>query len=480
MKRLLPCPLLLCAMITTAQWTETELSLADYKLPDVRYAGLELSGTLFGSINQRTIAFDPVLPLQRQRGFNWLFDLSYFTFANDVHKQNSSFLHGAINAGWGSFEANAIQRTFSLRPSLLGSHQFRKYTARRFREIAFRHSMHIFPRVTKQSSPIPGLPLTRISENSVQLAVNPYLLFGVGRIEPLEDAAIAYFLLEDLYQNGLLATAITQHDLVILADRMATARLTRVFDFREKFKYELSRIDDAVRAMGWIDEVSIEYFTILADNWRSAIRPVRGQGRRTSVGIAPGLLLQSYNQKIRQDGQMIGEDDSSHLQTMYLYGILQHRNERPLSIRWQRSAGSEIAFGYELNNHESDVSKIERQAGHLVGFYGYGYYPNSRTRWTNTLEGSLHLQRMHKTTGNAARVHFNSSISYFLSPRTFLSGSVRIQWNTMHRFKPLATPFSSFTDLTEAPLYLNPFKVFFSSEKRVVTTFNIRLRHSIF
>jgi hypothetical protein len=110
-------------------------------------------------------------------------------------------------------------------------------------------------------------------------------------------------------------------------------------------------------------------------------------------------------------------------------------------MSWQRSSGVALSAGYEHNQFNSNFGEIvtEGRVANLVGFYGLGFYPNSRTRWVNELTCRLRAQDKSSKLGTAARLDLESSIYYYISPRLQIQGSLGASWQ--RHDNNVSTPF---------------------------------------
>ena len=114
------------------------------------------------------------------------------------------------------------------------------------------------------------------------------ILVGKGRIEPIQDARMAVYILDQLSRKDKLERQPTQQEILAFAEEIAAIKNERFFDARNRRIYEMTRLDSFLRNRNLIHAEDIEYYTTMNDFWRYANNPSRGSGSRFSLGVEPG------------------------------------------------------------------------------------------------------------------------------------------------------------------------------------------------
>ena len=270
--------------------------------------------------------------------------------------------------------------------------------------------------------------------NHLAVADNLVLGFGKGRIERVQDAQMALFLLQDLASEGLLNRQFTANEAYQLAQVITDINNQRVFDFRRRRKYELTRLDSFFRNSGLAPQTDIRHFTLINDNWSLAFNPTRLSGANWYIQLRPGVTYNRYTTNTQQRATTTESNTKSNLFT--LSPVIGYENYRPLSLKWQRNMGISFSYTqYKHNREEEWISPVgpfktstDSSAWQSVAhaFYGFGYYPSTRTQINAVLD-------LNGTYDKARQFYllstFNLNVQYFIGYRTFLSGAVNARHN---------------------------------------------------
>jgi len=218
------------------------------------------------------------------------------------------------------------------------------------------------------------------------------LLVGKGRIEQVQDARLALYLLDDLNKLNRSKRTATDEDLLELAKLITSLKHKRFFDSRLQKIAEIEAIDLFMQNKNIASTTDAAYFTSLNDNWDFANNPVRYSGNRMFTGIE-GSLAYNYNNNFAQyqpdDNYIVETTKKENLASIYLVTGLTH--EKPKTIKWQNSAsfkaGIGIRQGNETEKERNDMTNDTESSAYveavpsvkLSADYGFGFYPNSRT-----------------------------------------------------------------------------------------------------
>ncbi len=241
--------------------------------------------------------------------------------------------------------------------------------------------------------------------------INSSFLTGKGRIEQVQDARLALYLLEDLQKLNRLAKTASNEDVLNLAKLITQLKYKRFFDNRLRKIAEITAIDSFMQLSGIAGVTDATYFTSLADNWNYSNNPVRLNGNRLFTGFEVSYgygYKKNYRHDILPDyltNEAIEEQNSSGL-----FFVVGGAFEKAVSLKRQNSASIKAGIGMrqisgsqETINNQVSSSKSENftealPSMQLEANYGIGYYPNSRTwltfnwwllsGWDKQLEGT--------------------------------------------------------------------------------------------
>lgn len=229
---------------------------------------------------------------------------------------------------------------------------------------------------------------TKSSSKNFQTYSHIALLIGKGRIEQVQDARMALYLIEDMHQLNRDKRHVSDEEVLELAKLITSLKHKRFFDSRLRKIAEITAIDSFMQQKGMVSSTDATYFTSLNDNWDYANNPERNSGWRTYTGIEGDFGY--HNEKYHKDYIVPAQDftENTYNQKMLNGFIVAGLNyEKPISLKWQQSASVKARFGsaYQLSNQTStnqdDINNFwgTTPTFDLMANYGYGYYPNSRT-----------------------------------------------------------------------------------------------------
>jgi hypothetical protein len=313
---------------------------------------------------------------------------------------------------------------------------------------------------------------TKTKSNSV----SNMLILGVGkgRLENVQDAQMAMFIMNDLQKMGLLdrvPDASTQYELAAL---ITDINNRRVFDDRKRLIYELTRIDSFLQSKQLITAPSIAYFTTVNDNWVFAFNPGRLSGTRIYAQLKPGISLNVS--AINQSDTNVFTYKSDSKRVEYFYepeiGIERHK---PIKLQWQRVASAAIRFRQtfkrvntktESASGSGEFEMFETYPQLLFNsFYGFGYFPTTRT----VVNGGLSFDAVYgrQNIGTGRPTYFKLAPGLRLSANYFINFRTRLFLDAAINY--------SYTEMSDLP------PVSFTYEKNVVTgNFIFGFSHVIF
>lgn len=217
------------------------------------------------------------------------------------------------------------------------------------------------------------------SDQCVQL--NLPILAGKGRIERVEDARQAIYILQDLAKRNLLTRTLTDDEVIRFAELISIVKNQRFFDARLHTIDEITAVDSFLVAGGLLASQGAAYFTTLYDNWQYGDRFQRKSGQELYGGVAPLLGYERHTAA----GYPDEKDFSAGAQALAAWEY-----EKPRNLYWQHSAHVRIDGGYRYDNLRfRDSQCYDNYWAALDGAFAWGYYPNTRTNVNLTIAEQL-------------------------------------------------------------------------------------------
>ena len=201
------------------------------------------------------------------------------------------------------------------------------------------------------------------------------LRVGKGRIERVEDARQAIYILENLAKRKVLNRTLTDEEIYEFAQVISTVKNKRFFDARLRLIDEVTAVDSFLVQSGALATNGASYFTTLYDYWMYGDLFERKSGTEISGGITPGFEFAKYEEAIAYDSKRLSPAIVADVRLDY---------EKPMNLYWQNSAMVRLYGGYEYLHYDYESgagldSKLNNYNANLNARYGFGYYPNSRT-----------------------------------------------------------------------------------------------------
>jgi hypothetical protein len=264
-----------------------------------------------------------------------------------------------------------------------------------------------------------------------------YAGFGFGRLEPVDYAMKALYILKDLRTANVLNREPSADEITQIAENIAKNQYRRFYDGRLEIIEQLSSLDSLLSTMGLIKQTNAAYFTTIYDNWLYANNNNRSSGYRIHAGP---LVDFDYSKKSNEI--VLNPGDSTRKtsigeKNMILGASLSGTYSKPINHFWQRDISASFYYQIKDVNDISDVPSsrnFERVEMSLIGRLDYGYYPNTRTFIRAGVDASWLKYDKTYTEGLEDKVNDNSLLTggsvdgfYYFSPRLRVnfSGSIR-------------------------------------------------------
>jgi hypothetical protein len=435
-------------------------NLASYKLADIKTHRLDfnLSGTESGTSNWSKSA-DGVK--SKYNDFNYTGDVS----ARYSFIRNSEKYQGELNA---EFRSTVIKyndyfgKHFSINPSLSINSINRNYIkTKRFLE----YDLNLYGNlISKADTGTDGLAK---GNNSLYLTVEIPLLIGTGRIDPVQDARLAVYILQDLQKISGLSRIPDQVEILEFARLISQTKSKRFFDSRDKLIWEMETIDKFLKSKNILKGTDAAYFTRLYDNWLYSYGPVRESGRRFSAGLVP-MLTTTNHYEYYSDSIVRYPVQNSPI----LKAVIRQEQTKPVSLYWQTGHLFELA-GIFVQDNENPIIKptsedpINVMVTGLIK-YNLGWYPSSRTSVTMNTGIDADIYSVIPKGTHGLTYDLNPSLGmnfrYYFSPQLQLY----VNYEVLYSFS---------SQRWEIPLY--PFHQF-NLHQGLNHSFNLNLFYSLF
>jgi len=389
---------------------QEQFRLSDYKNPDYRWQRLDLGFALGGNNNYSKQEIERGITEKKNSDrINGGLDIDYYA------TKNSEFYQGYqdffLNCDVLSSHNNNMDVTNDLEDDQKSNQQniilFARTVNRfydkskRFAEIDLNFDGRLNHSLHKYSADQEELPyLNKRTDSYYQVSASLPLLIGTGRIEEVQDARLAVYILDDLRKSGDLKRAPTSEETLALARFITQTKNQRFFDSRIRKIAEITAIDSFLTVLDLKAQSDASYYTLLNDNWDYAGGPVRRTGSRFSIGLVPDIdmffigsevfyrdtinnpnVIESYTHKSDERTDSWGVD----FVTGYVW-------EKPANLYWQHTVNADLSYSlfYQKMNskiYDMDIltdelkSRLNSPNLKLRLRYAIGYYPNSRTHF---------------------------------------------------------------------------------------------------
>jgi hypothetical protein len=284
---------------------------------------------------------------------------------------------------------------------------------------------------------------TTNTTKAIEMSVGIPLKIGKGRIENVEDARMAIYILEDMQKNGSLASIPAEDDIIRFSEKITKLKNKRFFDYRLRRIYEIQAIDSFLRERNLIKGNDAVYFTSLLDNWQYSNNPIRQSGKRFSVGITPIFNYANNSSPNSQTQKPIYKYGSVEASAAYLVN-------KPVNLNLQRDYGFDVSYVYHTYVPNQMIPYIPNTSEkndqfHVSGFLDYGFYPNSRSYHQLKFAGSAQRfwieQPDYMLIKNLNSISLETGVSGYF----YFSQRIRLNYSLSCRYFPTGTYYTTYT-----------------------------------
>lgn len=449
-----------------AKAQDSAFELKDYKFRIPVLQGLQLNINLSGGVYDSKLVNNGNI---QQRSFNTSPTIEYFRISSTDRRQHNSgiYLAPAYSSSFNSIDTPTTKnRSATLAAGWNSTDRF-FFKNNRFFEI------ENYLTTDNNNNRSSGDNTTFNSgRNNFREKISVGI--GKGRLEYVQDAQMAMFIINDLQKMNLLEKEVSPEKIHQLARLITTINNRRVFDNRIRRIYELTQIDSFLQVNHLVKQSSIAYFTAVNDNWALAFNPARQAGTIYYFRVRPSITF--VGSKLEQNLPAYYSKSNTR---QFAYGyetVAGVEKQKPVNLFWQKKMKASLSFvqewqrskaEFQTGNNPPQQPQLNTSTGSgllMNAFYGIGYYPNNRT----IIDGGLTIQ-------SAYSFHnFSQSYSGFvLSPGLTLSANYFVSFKT--RVTVFASALYMYFDPANSSLVYGAF-----SRSAVDANINIGFSHILF
>jgi hypothetical protein len=395
-------------MLSGISLAQEQFRLSDYKNPDYRWQRLDLGFALGGNNSFYKQKYEGGITSKTNvNNFNSGLDIDYYATKNSEFYQGYQdfWLVGDVSSNWNSVRNVTDDLGFDQKSNNqninLGAQTVNRFydKRKRFAEIDFYLGSGLYNSVVKNSADQEELPyLNKSTHYEYRLSASLPLLIGKGRIEDVQDARLAVYILDDLTKSGDLKRVPTREEILAFSRFITQTKNQRFFDSRIRKIAEITAIDSFLTVLDLKAQSDASYFTLLNDNWDNANGPVRRTGSRFSIGLVPDIDLffigsKNYYRDTFNNPDVIESYTNKNNTRSDSWGldfVAKYAWEKPASLYWQHTVNADLAYSLYYKQviskiYDMDILTYEQKSRlnspnlKLQLGYAIGFYPNSRT-----------------------------------------------------------------------------------------------------
>jgi hypothetical protein len=474
------------AIFAKANAQVDSFNLSNYKLPVLKRQQLDFNFNFSGnnSYNKHLANNSSNYAESQSNSYDGTFALFYKLYNNNIKWQNEAQVGINISPNYNSSKIDSIHKyeSYGFTPRININSINRNYF---LGSIFFETDMDLYFSMEKDFNKEDDL---NTNQNVTIGAITIPLKIGQGRIEQVQDARHAIYIIDELKKQNRLSNIQTNDDIIKFADFIAEVKNKRFFDARIKKIYEIEAIDSFLFANGFAQNRDARYFTTLNDYWNYGGGPLRNTGTRYSLCIYPGYY---YNHYKYSDNVNTNE---YRINSLLIYGGIEIVHEKPINLFWQSTSELNCYFGTtegKLKMFNFPTNLTERFPNFQLALkQEIGYYPNTRTELTWQVSGKYVklfdkedlINNINGAEGQGIKLTSVININYYISPRFRLNfnSSLDYRWqDSKDKFVLTFDDLNSGQSNTNQ-LYANQYYYTTYNPKTFNHQFSIALIYSIF
>ena len=421
---------------TSAQ--EYKYDISKYYTPDIVRNQLDVSFTTTNSFNNSRSKIDTISSTF-STSMNGSFTPDFQSYTNTRRRlsllQISGQFNGSYNSGGIVNESNPYKNFFSV-DNLTVNYSNHFYNSKnQFLELGISSNFQTqLNNYSNEGDPTKGIL------REYYLNITPSIGIGTGRIEAVEDARQAIYILDDLSKKGVLTRQLNDEEIFRFAQQISRVKNKRFLDARLHLMDEITSVDSFLVNNNLLNKSDARYFTSLYDNWQYGALYSRKSGHSFEITFTPAFnwnFAKSNPIDTTYIGQLNQNNLKGGLSFVYTY-------EKPVNLNWQHSVTASLNgntnFSNYLNQYGSNYNYYgttayltfngyDSRSVSLNGNYTLGFYPSTRTHLSVGL--TQNLQFLYNKELNVSSTSWNKefisnstvtvSAYYYISPQLRLS-----------------------------------------------------------
>ena len=274
-------------------------------------------------------------------------------------------------------------------------------------------------------------------QDDLNIGLNPSIGIGIGRIESVEDARQAIYILEELSKKGVLTRQLTNDEIFNFSQQISRVKNKRFLDSRIHLMEEIASVDSFFVRNSLLNKQDATYFTNLYDLWINGANFSRKSGQSFEISFIPSGSWDKGKNEYLSSTQV---ENYPNNQEKWMYGgnlNLIYNYEKPVNLNWQHSVNVSMNGSTAYVDGQYLQSSIRNKTSTngigLSGSYTLGYYPTTRTNLSvgiselfNQNYSKQDLSSIFDSVGwfksHNSTTRINFSAYYYLSPQLRLSG----------------------------------------------------------
>jgi hypothetical protein len=416
---------------------EYKYNISKYYTPDIVRNQLDVSFGANSNFNNSTsrngytvsnIIKDSVVS-SYNNSFYGTITPNFVTYTNTRKLSSMLQINGNFYGNYGTngnFDQNDKNTTFITNDNLNVNYTSRFYNVSN-QYFLLGISSNLQASVNKNNSLTNSITSNSFNNNYI-INIAPSIGIGIGRIEQVEDARQAIYILDDLSKKKVLTRQLDNAEIFQFAQQISRVKNKRFLDSRLHLIDEINSVDSFLVKNNLLEKSDARYFTTLYDDWQYGALYSRKSGQSFEISISPSL---NWNELNYHPVDTLAQDIENQNS---LYGGLTftYTYEKPVNLNWQHSLSASLNGFLSSNTIRTQYgksttatsNKTDDNGAKLSVNYTLGYYPSTRSYFTAAFSQNSQLDYVK---------YYNNS--YLNSGKTFTSNS-NIRLSAYYYFSP--------------------------------------------
>lgn len=432
----------------------SNFDLGQYKLPEIKTSRLDLNFNLNTVRNNSRSDADPDLHNKSTSDyFTGMLHLNYFYFRNSSKYQGNLSADADFKPDLSTSKYSGLANHSNNYDVFAGIFSTNRFFNQANSFIEIDPTINFNSQNKNAHQEFTDLSPDDYKFNQEGTTISIPVSIGHGRIEPVEDARLAIYILEELNKAGRISKIPEDNIVINMAREISKIKNKRFFDSRIMKMKELEVVDSFLVANNLISTHDIRYFAVLNDQWDYAEGPSRLAGFAINAGLNNSI---SFNR--------MKENRSMSDSTQYIYkashnnyvvgGFVRIRYAKPVNLYWQNSLIFESSLNRSFMKDAMANNNTLTTTSWESGFkYSWQFLPDSRTSASLSLTGSFNYSFSDQNNTKSRTTSFSVSPSfnayYYLSPQLRLQINSSFLSNYSHSSSTMEYVVSTFKNVSK-------------------------------